>query len=403
MYTIDDIAVFVMTHNRSEYLPQTLDSIIVQSVQPNKITVLENESIDDTEEVVKRYRKHNVFYEKTFTRHGNFLKAQEIVKSSDAKYVMMFHDDDLLHPQFFEKMLLILNSLEEAPALLMSTFQWFPSIDMQVNIPIQRSFELPVAYTYAKPLNNNYIVINNPAEMVHLILAAENPPLPMVNPCICSALYRKDLFLKRTVMNQVYGKIDDIPLMIDFSSKGKVVILADDDAVFHRAHRLRDANMIKTGNTLEQSLNWIKAFTQYMDDSNRDDYQKLIHMISYLYPMLSHPDILKEYPPHRFIEKLVSEKIAPEYIKELPLPTFQAEEKPIRLYDVDTAVKIFTPPGKKPPKRLTFLERLFSIRSEWTPKGEKKKVLRLFFIKIGLGLKKKKTEKFFRPPFPSVR
>ena len=52
MYTIDDIAVFIATHNRSEYLKQTMDSFIVQSVQPNKITVLDNESVDDTEQVV---------------------------------------------------------------------------------------------------------------------------------------------------------------------------------------------------------------------------------------------------------------------------------------------------------------------------------------------------------------
>ena len=378
MYTIDDIAVFIATHNRSEYLKQTMDSFIVQSVQPNKITVLDNESVDDTEQVVAQYKKYNFVYEKTFGKYGNFYKAQENIKLNEAKYVMIFHDDDLLHPEFFEKMLLALNSIDEPPALLMSTFSWFPVNSMQVNIPMVRSYELPNSYLYPLPLNNDYIVINDSKEMVHLILAAENPPYPMINPCICSALYRKDIFLARVPLNDIYGKIDDIPLMIDCASKGKVVILADQNAVFHRTHRLRDGYSVKSGNTLEQSLNWIR------------DYQKLVYMISYLYPVISHPDTLREYPLKRFIEELVSKRYAPEYIKQIPFSSFQPPETPVRIFDVDNAIKNFNVQKIQNNKHLPLLERLFSIRNEWTPSGKKKKVLYLFFIKIGLGLVRRK-------------
>ncbi|MBP3403451.1 MAG: glycosyltransferase family 2 protein [Alphaproteobacteria bacterium] len=390
MYTIDDIAVFIATHNRSEYLKQTMDSFIVQSVQPNKITVLDNESVDDTEQVVAQYKKYNFVYEKTFGKYGNFYKAQENIKLNEAKYVMIFHDDDLLHPEFFEKMLLALNSIDEPPALLMSTFSWFPVNSMQVNIPMVRSYELPNSYLYPLPLNNDYIVINDSKEMVHLILAAENPPYPMINPCICSALYRKDIFLARVPLNDIYGKIDDIPLMIDCASKGKVVILADQNAVFHRTHRLRDGYSVKSGNTLEQSLNWIRAFTKHMNNEDRENYQKLVYMISYLYPLISHPDTLREYPLKRFIEELVSKRYAPEYIKQIPLSSFQPPETPVRIFDVDNAIKNFNVQKIQNNKHLPLLERLFSIRNEWTPSGKKKKVLYLFFIKIGLGLVRRK-------------
>ena len=205
-----------------------------------------------------------------------------------------------------------------------------------------------------------------------------------------SALYRKDIFLARVPLNDIYGKIDDIPLMIDCASKGKVVILADQNAVFHRTHRLRDGYSVKSGNTLEQSLNWIRAFTKHLNNEDRENYQKLVYMISYLYPLISHPDTLREYPLKRFIEELVSKRYAPEYIKQIPLSSFQPPETPVRIFDVDNAIKNVNVQKIQNNKHLPLLERLFSIRNEWTPSGKKKKVLYLFFIKIGLGLVRRK-------------
>lgn len=385
MYTIDDIDVFIMTHNRSELITQTLNSCIIQSVRLNNITVLDNESEDDTEEVVSKYQKHNVHYVKTFGKYGNFLKAQELVAKSNAKYVMTFHDDDLLHPEFFEKILLILNSTTEPPALLMSSFSWFPVSGIYCNIPIEREKELPSAYLSPSPLSNNAIMIHNSKEMVNLILAVENPPYPQINPCICSAIYRKDLFLKRVPMNDVYGKIDDIPLMIDLASKGNVIILADNNAVFHRTHRNRDAYNDETGNTLEQSLNWIKAFTQNIDTADKDSYKKLLSMVSYLYPIISAKKTLKEYPTNKVIEIMISKKIAPEYIKKIYRPNIR--NKPVAEFlTIKEAIDVYSPhsSSKQKDKKISFIEKIFSLRNEIRKNGKQRKVLYLLGLKIRL-------------------
>ena len=92
----------------------------------------------------------------------------------------------------------------------------------------------------------------------------------------------------------------------------------------------------------------------------------------------------------RFIEELVSKRYAPEYIKQIPLSSFQPPETPVRIFDVDNAIKNFNVQKIQNNKHLPLLERLFSIRNEWTPSGKKKKVLYLFFIKIGLGLVRRK-------------
>ena len=52
MYTIDDIQIFVTTHNRASLLKETLQSILAQTVPIKNITVLDNESTDNTAEIV---------------------------------------------------------------------------------------------------------------------------------------------------------------------------------------------------------------------------------------------------------------------------------------------------------------------------------------------------------------
>lgn len=313
MYTIDDIDVYIITHNRCDFLKQTLESVINQTVPLNRITVLDNESVDDTEQVVASYKKQKVFYYKTYERHGNFLKAQELTAANDTKYVMTFHDDDLLHPQFFEKMLLILNSLDFEPSALMSAFNWFPTSNLSVCPPAETQKILPESYLYPDVLKNNFLVFRSPQEMAKLILYVENPPYEQINPCICSVIYRKDCFLKRVPERDKFGAIDDVSIMINLADQGNVVLLADNNAVFHRNHSNRDA--MKSGNTFDQSLAWVKVFTDLIDRADKKSYQKLVNMIVSIYPMLSSAECLKEYPTPLFIKKLIELGLIPEGIK----------------------------------------------------------------------------------------
>lgn len=128
MYTIDDIDVYVITHNRERFIGQTLDSLINQTVKVAHLTVLDNESTDNTDKIVKKYQKYGVKYLKTYGHYGNFFKAQELTVKNDTKFVMTFHDDDLLHPQFFEKVLLAINNYKNKISFIASSFTWFPKM-----------------------------------------------------------------------------------------------------------------------------------------------------------------------------------------------------------------------------------------------------------------------------------
>ena len=99
MYTIDDIQIFITTHNRANYIKDSIESILHQTANVNEIIVLDNESTDNTEEIVKSYALRGVKYVKTYGFLGNFKKAKEIVNKP---YCMLFHDDDILHPDYLK-------------------------------------------------------------------------------------------------------------------------------------------------------------------------------------------------------------------------------------------------------------------------------------------------------------
>ena len=54
-YTVDDIDIYIMTHNRADYLMLSIESLLNQSAGVSKITVLDNESTDNTLSAVERF------------------------------------------------------------------------------------------------------------------------------------------------------------------------------------------------------------------------------------------------------------------------------------------------------------------------------------------------------------
>ena len=114
MVLIDDIQIFLMTHNRADLISESLESLLSQTAGVKEITVLDNESADNTEAVVSSFFQRGVKYQKTVGFLGNFNFAHE---NASKKYVMLFHDDDILHPEYLEKVLEILNKEKKIAAV----------------------------------------------------------------------------------------------------------------------------------------------------------------------------------------------------------------------------------------------------------------------------------------------
>ncbi|SNR76024.1 Glycosyltransferase involved in cell wall bisynthesis [Lutibacter agarilyticus] len=105
------ITVVLTTYNRSHLIGETLDSIIGQTYENWKCIIIDDNSKDNTKEVVLNYLEKD-------NRFQYYLKGNKYVKGLSAsrnmgmdlieslklntKYIQFFDDDDIMHPQKFE-------------------------------------------------------------------------------------------------------------------------------------------------------------------------------------------------------------------------------------------------------------------------------------------------------------
>lgn len=113
------ITVAIPTRNRPEYLKQALISVIEQTYKEMRIVVIDNDSDSeyDSKAVVEELADPRVEYirnKKNLGIIGNWNKAIEIC---DTKYLSIFHDDDIMLPEFIARSIA---NLEENPSAGMS-------------------------------------------------------------------------------------------------------------------------------------------------------------------------------------------------------------------------------------------------------------------------------------------
>lgn len=236
---------------------------------------------------------------------------------------------------------------------------------MTPNVSKEEELTLPKEYIDWRNLKNSFIEIKNGREMVKLSLIAENPPYLPVNPCICSAIYRKDLFLERKPLNGIYGKIDDYPLMIMLADKAPALLINDSSAVFHRTHRGRDGFDDKTGNNLEQSINWIKIYADHLLWYEKSYYKKLLNMLKNIYPIITARTVFAQYPTSAFVEELCKRKIIPEKVAKKYL-----KKEKVKFLSLHKIEKINN--------KSSFWKKIFSINSD----NKQKIVLNLLGFKF---------------------
>lgn len=105
------VTIFLLTHNREYYLKDAVDSILQQSYSNFSLVVLDNMSTDNTESLIKDYQKidKRIIYvkRKSNKSYDNTLYAFSICHT---KYIIVFHDDDIVKKEYLET---VLNFMEE--------------------------------------------------------------------------------------------------------------------------------------------------------------------------------------------------------------------------------------------------------------------------------------------------
>ena len=277
-----NLDVFVLTYNRSEYLKVMLQSLCNQTATGFNIIVLNNASTDNTQDVVnefiKKYPQRNITLITNETNIGNpanFEKSRQLAKN---EYTAVFHDDDVIHPEYIEYAMKLFASHPDA---------------------VLCGGEMAALWNVS---NDNFLLLGNSyyvypkEEGVYLNLLFKRPSFP-------SYIYKTEAYKKVEYHFDKYGKICDIILVYEISKLGDILFMLD-YCIRYRVHPAMDSNNLSTGPFPDEVINILKRI-QELNTGHKLCVQYLLYnFANYLYNWCA---LYNHISLHDFFRKLRKE------------------------------------------------------------------------------------------------
>ena len=219
-----------MTFDRPDYLEECLASVGRQTLPGFRLVVLDNASTADYSGVLDRSSGLPVNYIRNETNigaAGNFGKA--ISCYSDSKYLVVFHDDDMMHPRMLEWELGVLESDPEIQ---------FVSTELAV---FDDGDAPPRAISENVSLEID--VYNNQSDLARSLLGGGRL-------CFGSTMYRSSVLKQISPDSERFSIYGDRPFLLDAARLGKSALIRA-PLVLYRHHPGQDTN---TGRLTAQNL-----------------------------------------------------------------------------------------------------------------------------------------------------
>jgi glycosyltransferase involved in cell wall biosynthesis len=230
-----NIEVFILTYNRVKYLKYAIDSILNQSLKPFRLTIIDNGSTDTTYDFCQIYLPSDINYCR-IEKNNQFGVWEQIKKSIISEYLMVFHDDDLLHFNYLKYVQNVIDLNQRVAIVGCGT--GISSISKIDN--------------YSFNQGSAKFKLYNTISLAGLLFRGF--PLPF-----CSIVYKSEYFLKANFNFELYGKFFDRPLILDISKNGDVVIFRN-KFVRTFTHPNQDSMSISHGGNELKLLSVIKSY-----------------------------------------------------------------------------------------------------------------------------------------------
>lgn len=258
------ISVAIPTYNRKNYLKECLDSILKQTFADFRIYVFDNCSDYGIEDFIDSFNDKKIELVKSSSNLGN-LRNFERIYSYDfkSKYLVIFHDDDTMHPKFLETNYNLLQKNDDIV---------FSACSMEF---INNHKQIGVFKELDKDLN--IINIQNKRGLVELLINR-------FNLCFGSVVYRTTHVEKNfEVFAKKYGKWCDRPYLIALASKGLVLII-NEKLVNYRIHSGQDSQSLSSDKQKEIFSLFSLYKNEYLDGTEtiKDRYTFYSHSTNFL-------------------------------------------------------------------------------------------------------------------------
>lgn len=242
MITIRDLDVFILTKNRPHFLSEAIQSLLAQTICPDRITILDNSDDNETFKLVQKVNSTDLIHCRTSGKFGNYLKAKEL---TDRKYVLLFHDDDILNQRYLELAIAAINQYKNI-SLVCSNYT---------------AFEDGVSLNVGDMKSTHFLLRNKKQFAKHMYLAERI--------AFASAIYAANNFIMGITHYQRFGKWNDWPFLVEAIDSGSAVLFNDPVSLFSRVHEGNDSVTNFNTVNLSQIVNWDQYFLQYLTPKSK--------------------------------------------------------------------------------------------------------------------------------------
>lgn len=252
------VTIAVPTYNRQEYLKQTISSILAQTFQDFNILVFDNHSDYNIAQILSEFKDSRISLLQNPENLGNQKNFYKIYKHKfSSPYVVIFHDDDFMHPELLEQEIKVLESLPDA-IFAASSLKF---IHRRQNIA-----------NFSKLRRIPPQVCQSPAELARIIFSGQHI-------CFDSVMY-KSRFLEDMEINFEYGKWSDRPILLKLAEKGRVVFL-NQPLVNYRVHQSQDSRSERlSGESFELLKKLLRLYYYYLPKPLSSGDQNLFYSFS---------------------------------------------------------------------------------------------------------------------------
>jgi len=228
--------IFILSFNRGKYIHHTIECILNQRFKDFTVTILDNASTDETESVVKKFPVTFFRQEKNVGVINNFLMANQHCQSD---WLMVFHDDDLLHPDYLQH---CYDEIIKDPEL-----QFMGSNYIGIQAPSHNSWPKVHVESWTFRDQAHFASFCYTKNDIHF----------------ASAIYKREHFMKISNKFSIFGKICDRPILIEGMGNGKGKVFKY-PFVQYRLHAGQDSQSATSGPFLNEAIALTRFYKSFM-------------------------------------------------------------------------------------------------------------------------------------------
>jgi cellulose synthase/poly-beta-1,6-N-acetylglucosamine synthase-like glycosyltransferase len=248
------LQIFILSRDRVNLLEETLDSILVQdySEVDIEIVISDNSETDLVKNLLSDYSLINnkIKYIRRFPSLRHDLHFQTIIDECSADYLVMFHDDDIMHPNYVRTMCPILT---DSNIVALGCNAYLFSAKLLNNLRKMHNFK-------------SLKIFDNQKDFLECYLIGNGGVAPY------SGYMYKTEFIKKIQANIFFhGDVINLSSLLDFGSIG----VLPEALMYYRVH--------SGGSSRNENILGRKKLLNYMFSQGVDSSSTPVFLYKYLY------------------------------------------------------------------------------------------------------------------------